>query len=77
MKVYTYQLGTGTDSNIERLSHSETVYAEDIQAAAARAKEITRGRPAPGDANIVRLLEHVGDDVQLVWWRPTEAIINA
>jgi len=76
VKIYTYQLGSGADGNIDSLAHSETVYADGLAEAGQRARAITSGLASlPSDANIVRLLEHIGDDVQLMWWRPTSTLL--
>lgn len=73
MKVYTYQIGIGDedDLKIHTLSHSETVGGEDLAAAIAKAKEITRASASPAEANLVRLLD---DDGVVMWVRPRSAI---
>jgi hypothetical protein len=72
MKVFTYQIGiVGDDLKIHTLSHSQTVGGEDLAAAIAEAKEITRASKAPAEANLVRLLN---DDDVVMWVRPRRAI---
>ncbi len=77
MKVYTYQIGTGQGSEIDILEHSETISAADLPAAILNAHEITRAKKWRPDSNIVRLLEELDEDSQLMWFRPIEVVLNA
>jgi hypothetical protein len=77
VKVYTYQIGTGQGAEIEALEHSETISAADLPSAVKLAGVITRSRKWRADSNVVRLLEELGEDSRLMWFRPTEVARNA
>jgi hypothetical protein len=75
VKVYTLQVGAGSDGRIDALEHSETLGAADLVGAIGRAKEIILARSWQTSSN--RLLEETGEDSQTMWFRPMEAIKNA
>jgi hypothetical protein len=77
VKVYTLQVGAGSDGRIDALEHSETLGAADLVGAIGRAKEIILARSWQTSSNVVRLLEETGEDSQTMWFRPMEAIKNA
>lgn len=76
VKVYTYQIGPaqGDGSDLEFISHAETIYAEDLVAAIAEAREITIGRPSVEKETRVRLLEELDGDSIIMWFRPVGGI---
>lgn len=75
MKVYTYQIGTASENELHTLAHSETVWAEDLPSAIAKAKELTRTKYADTNANMVRLLEELDGDSRIMWFRPKSAAL--
>jgi hypothetical protein len=75
MKIYTYQIGTATGNEIHTLAHSETIYAPSLVEAIEIARETTRSKYALTDANMVRLLEELDGDSQVMWFRPKEALL--
>ena len=76
VKVYTYQIGDGDGKTIVALSHSETLGANDLPEAIAKAKTITNSRAPRATENTVRLLEELDADSRVMWVRPIEAVRN-
>ena len=77
VKVYTYQIGTGVGSEIHALEHSQTISASDLPGAIKIAGEITRSKVWRPDSNLVCLLEELGEDCHLMWFRPIEVARDA
>lgn len=79
VKVYTYQIGPaqGDGSDLEFISHAETIYAEDLIAAIAKAHEITNERTPVKEETRVRLLEELDGDSIIMWFRPVGVIRHA
>jgi hypothetical protein len=76
MKIYTLQIGTGINSKMSRLEHSETLSAETLRQAVATARETIRAKSWGPQSNLVQLVEELGDDSRVMWFRPIEAVIG-
>lgn len=77
MKVYTFQIGDGNGQDIEAVLHAETLGADNLVQAIAKAKAITNARPWRKDENTVRLFEELEGDSQIMWFRPVEIVRDA
>lgn len=74
MKIYTYQILTTSGDGLHVLKHSETISAVDRTEAIEIAKEFTRTKYSSVDANLVRLLEELGDDSRVRWSSQKDAV---
>ncbi|WP_187429603.1 hypothetical protein ROLI_024920 [Roseobacter fucihabitans] len=77
MNIYTLQVGSGQDNDMQSLVHSETVGGEDLTDAIGKAKKIVRSGTWGPDANLVRLLHETGEDSKVMCFRPMEAVRDA
>ena len=76
MKEYTYQIGKGAGSSITNISFSEILHAGSLTEAIDKAKAITNTRDRHKNEDTARLLDQAAE-LEIVWFRPIEAVRNA
>ena len=77
MKAYTYQIGKGSDDEMENVVFAKEMFADSLGEAVDKAKATTRTRPKHANEDMVHVRDEAQPDNQVVWARSAEDIRNA